>query len=48
MSKLPASPMIDPDDIVHVWYNIFNNIVDQHAPMRQKRVKRKSQPDWFN
>ena len=38
----------DPDDIVYAWYNIFNSIVDQHAPLRQKRVKRKSQPDWFS
>jgi hypothetical protein len=38
----------DHDDIVHAWYNIFNGIVDQHAPLRQKRVKRKSQPEWFS
>ena len=38
----------DVDDIVNAWYNIFNGIIDQYAPLRQKRVKRKHQPDWFN
>ena len=38
----------ESDDVVHAWYNIFIDIVDQHMPLRQKRVKRKSQTDWFN
>ena len=28
--------------------NNFNNIVDKHAPVCEKRVKRPKQPTWFN
>ena len=28
--------------------NTFNNIVNKHAPLRQKRVRRQYQPQWFN
>ena len=37
------------DDSSHVtkcWYDIFNCIVDEHLPLKQKRVKRKV-PKWF-
>ena len=26
----------------------FNATDDMHAPLREKRVKRPNQPDWFN
>ena len=29
----------------HVWKNIFNNVVDRHAPLRSKRV-RSSKSQW--
>ena len=35
------------DDIVSCWYEIFNSILDNLLPARQKKVKRKSQPTWF-
>jgi hypothetical protein len=28
-------------------YSIFNNILNKHAPIISKRVKRKIQPKWF-
>ena len=28
--------------------NTFNNIVNKHAPLRQKSVRRQYQPQWFN
>ena len=28
--------------------NTFNNMVNKHAPLQQKRVKRQYQPQWFN
>ena len=37
----------DIDDIVSCWYEIFNSILDNLLPARQKKVKRKSQPIWF-
>ena len=30
------------------WYTIFNDILSKHAPIRQKRIKYKIQPKWFN
>jgi len=36
------------NDIVDAWYKIFNGIIDEHLPLKQKRVKRKAQPKWFN
>ena len=29
---------------VHVWKNIFNNVVDRHAPLRSKRVRASKSP----
>jgi hypothetical protein len=37
----------DTDYIVDSWYSIFNNILNKHAPIISKRVKRKVQPKWF-
>ena len=38
----------DPDDVVDAWYDIFQGVVDRFLPLKHKRVKRKSQPKWFN
>ena len=38
----------DPNDVVDTWYKIFNGIIGEHLPLKQKRVKRKVQPKWFN
>ena len=38
----------DTNDVVDAWYNVFNDIIDEHLPLKQKRVKRKIQPKWFN
>ena len=32
------------NDVVDTWYEIFNSIIDEHLPLKQKRVKRKVQP----
>ena len=37
----------DVDDIVDAWYDIFNTILDKHAPVITKRIRRNSQPKWF-
>ena len=31
-----------------MWYNIFNNILNKHAPIVKKRVKKDRQPEWYN
>ena len=36
------------NDVVDTWYNVFNDIIDEHLPLKQKRVKRNVQPKWFN
>ena len=37
----------ETDDIVDAWYKIFTNVLDDYAPIKQKRVKKISQPKWF-
>ena len=38
----------DTNDVVDAWYEVFNDIIDEHLPLKQKRGKRKVQPKWFN
>ena len=38
----------DPDDALKIWYNLFNEILNKHAPIVTKRVKRDKQPEWYN
>ena len=30
------------------WASKFIAVLDKHAPVRYKRVKRDTQPEWFN
>ena len=36
------------NDVFDTWYNMFNDVTDEHLPLKQKRVKCKVQPKWFN
>jgi hypothetical protein len=38
----------DTNDALNIWYNLFNEILDKHAPIVTKRVKRDKQPEWYN
>jgi len=38
----------DPDDGLNLFIKLFSNVLNSHAPIKQKRVKRIQQPDWFN
>lgn len=38
----------DPNDVVDTRYEIFNGFLDNFLPLKNKRVKRKTQPKWFN
>ena len=38
----------DPSVCIEMWYNIFNNILNKHAPIVKKRVKKDRQPEWYN
>jgi hypothetical protein len=35
----------DPNDALKIWYNLFNEILNKHAPIITKRDK---QPEWSN
>ena len=37
----------DPNDALGVWYSFFLDVVNDHAPLKQKRVKRQWQPEWY-
>ena len=37
----------DIEDIVIMWYSLFNNILDQHAPLISKRIKKVNKPKWL-
>ena len=37
----------ETDEIIDTWYDIFNGILDKHAPVITKRIKSICQPKWF-
>ena len=37
----------DTDDILEAWSDLFLQVVDNHVPIRQHRVKHKNQPEWL-
>ncbi len=37
-----------PSDCLTLFYDILNAVLDKHAPIVTKRVKRDNQPDWYN
>ena len=38
----------DVDKIFTDWNKIFLTVLDKHAPVKTKRVKKDTQPEWFN
>ena len=38
----------DTDDIMEAWLYLFLQVVDQHVPIKQHRVKHKKQPQWLS
>ena len=54
LSDLEAQPWStldifdNPNDALDFFLQIFEKVLDQHAPQRTRRVKRKLQPNWFN
>ncbi|MCG7876956.1 MAG: reverse transcriptase family protein, partial [Candidatus Thiodiazotropha endolucinida] len=31
-----------------IWLSSFQSVLDKHAPIRRKRVKHETQPEWYN
>ena len=38
----------NPNDALNFFMQMFESVLNQHAPQRCKRVKRQLQPNWFN
>ena len=38
----------DTDDILEAWLDLFLQVVDNHVPIKQHRVKHKTQPQWLS
>ena len=38
----------DPNVCIQIWYDIFNSVLNKHAPIISKRVKKDRQPEWYN
>ncbi len=36
------------NDALDIFYKHFIDVLDKHAPLREKRVKRNKQPEWMN
>ena len=40
----PVYQCIDPENALDMWYSLFLPVLDEHAPIRKKRVKQKEIP----
>jgi len=40
--------LTNPNDALNMFYSILNRVLSKHAPIKEKRVKREHQPDWFS
>ena len=38
----------DTDDVTKSWLYLFSQVVDKHVPIKQHRVKHKTQPPWMS
>ena len=47
MTILNVSP-IDPDKNFQIFIQTFMTVFDKHTPIKAKRVKKETQPEWHN
>ena len=40
--------MYDSNETLKILYSKLNNLLDKHAPLQCKRVKRYQQPGWYS
>jgi hypothetical protein len=38
----------DINEAVEHWYSLFNDCLNNYAPLKKKHVKRVNQPEWFS
>ena len=49
LNMSPGSPNEnDPNKVLQAWECTFMGVVSKHAPKKEKRVRKRFQPDWFN
>ena len=36
------------NDMLELWYSLFFTVIDKHLPIKKKRVKYPSQPEWLS
>ena len=51
MAKVPWSVVDSSDnitDMVDTWNKLFLGVINKHAPIREKRVKYPTIPEWWN
>ena len=37
----------DPSKALHIWYTLFNKVLDNHEKLKKKRVKSRFKPKWL-
>ena len=50
LNNLPWNTMemfTDVNEALEHWQALFNDVLNSHAPLKKKRVKRLHQPEWF-
>ena len=40
--------IVDPENALEIWYSKLNEVLNKHAPLVTRRVKRQSQPKWHS
>ncbi len=37
----------DPDEALYMWMSLYENVINEHLPWRERHVKREKQPEWW-
>lgn len=51
LAKVPFSTLdtiTDPNEALETWQCMFLEVVNKHAPLKEKRVKHPKQPEWID
>ena len=38
----------EPNEALSYWYSLFKSVLNSHASLKKRRVKREFIPEWFN
>ena len=38
----------DPNDVLDIWYILYYQVIDKHAPYHERRVKYRKKPEWLD